>query len=380
MHTHITKLFFAFIAVALLAVAVACGSNSPAPAATGPTQPAGSSASGQTAANVTPTPYAAVKKAPPGSLNLKGNFVYAQGDGSLRIEAAGSSNPHILLQVIPSQLYADTPAISPDGTQVAFSANVFAKDGTISQDIRMINTDGTNLHVVVASKNPKVTLSFPAWSPDGQALYVTQSYPVEPASEHDEIDRVSVNGGALTTVIAEGREGTLSPDGKKIVYQKINFQSYKPSLWIANSDGSGAKQIMTEGAFAAIFGMRFSPDSSSILFAASGPPNVKLPGVTAYAPEYATGDNACAVSLGFVCLAQSAEAHGLPWDMWLVNLDGSKFERLTSLGADSPVPVWSTDGKQFAFYDGTGIYIMDISTKNIYQVSTSHGYGGFDWR
>ncbi|HEX2999619.1 MAG TPA: hypothetical protein VHR86_05215, partial [Armatimonadota bacterium] len=76
----------------------------------------------------------------------------------------------------------------------------------------------------------------------------------------------------------------------------------------------------------------------------------------------------------------SSDTHGLPWDLWLVNLDGTKFERLTSIGADSPVPVWSPDGKYIVFFEATGIYLLDRDSKAIYPISGIGGYGGFDWR
>jgi Tol biopolymer transport system component len=277
-----------------------------------------------------------------------------------------------------ADLYGDSPIFSPDGKQIAFSASSFTKDSAVLQDIRVMNTDGTNVRVVAAPKDPKITYGFPAWSPDGQELYITQSAPVPPSSQHDEIDVVSSSGGALRKVLDNAREATISPDGKKIAFSILDYQTYAAGLWIANIDGSGRRQLLPSGVFPAIYGPRFSPNMQNIVFAESGPPNKKLPGAYAFDPP--TRDASCAVGLFFFCFAEKVEAHGLPWDLWLVNLEGTKFERLTSMGADSPVPVWSADGKQIAFYDATGIYILDVATKKISQVSDSGGYGGFDWR
>ncbi len=319
----------------------------------------------------------AIQPTPIGGMGLKGKFVFAQGDGSLMIEDAGSNNPRALLKAT-TELYADSPVFSPDGKQVAFTASSFTKDGAVIQDVRVINADGTNLRVIATPDNPKIMLGFPAWTPDGKDLFITQSYSVPPSTQHDEIDRVSASGGPLRKVTENAREASISPDGKKLVYSVLDYQTYSAGFWVANLDGSNRKQILPTGVFAAVFAPRFAPDMQSIVFAGSGPPTKKLPGVSALVRP--TDDNSCAVAFGFVCLVEKAEAHGLPWDLWIVNLDGTQFERLTQLGADSPVAAWSADGKQIAFYDASGIYVIDRATKKVTQVSDSHGYGGFDWK
>ena len=121
------------------------------------------------------------------------------------------------------------------------------------------------------------------------------------------------------------------------------------------------------------------------MFAGSGPPRLKLPGLQSYAgqnPQALLGsanEGSCYLSLGFICLVERAHAHGLPWDLWLVDPAGTKYQRLTEIGADSPIPVWSTDGKYLAFFEATGIYLLDRENKRIYTVSGTGGYGGFDW-
>jgi len=74
------------------------------------------------------------------------------------------------------------------------------------------------------------------------------------------------------------------------------------------------------------------------------------------------------------------EANRRRSDLWLAHVDGTGLRQVMS-GADQPKsPTWSADGKQIAFYDATGIYILDVATRKVYQVSDSRGYGGFDWK
>ncbi len=62
------------------------------------------------------------------------------------------------------------------------------------------------------------------------------------------------------------------------------------------------------------------------------------------------------------------------------NPDGTKVERLTQIGADSSVPAWSKDGTYIAFFEATGIYLLDREKNEICSVSHARGHGSFDWR
>jgi len=307
---------------------------------------------------------------------LKGKFVFAPGDGSLIVQDAAAKESRLVFDP-KDGTYADFPAFSPDGKQIAFSTSSVKPDGLFQYDIRVMNADGANPRVLAVPDNVKAIFVHPAWSADGKDIYFTQSYAVPPAGDHSEIDRVSASGGKISKALEDAREAEVSSDGKKIAYYKLDAQTFASSLWVANLDGSGAKFIVDTQAFSALYGARFSPDSQTILFTASGAPKKKLPGVTLLQPRE---ENACAVEFLFTCWVERASAHGLPWDLWLANLDGTKFTRLTEIGADSPSPAWSSDGKLIAFFEASGIYVLDRDKKIVYPVTNRGGYGGFDWR
>lgn len=341
----------------------------------------------QPAAAPTPTPAAAFPFTPrvlattaPGATApaLKGKFVFAPGDGSLMTLDAGSAREDARMIFDPKDgTYADFPAFSPDGKQLAFSTSSIKPDGTFQYDIRLANADGSDARVLVTPDNPKGMFAHPTWSPDSRQVLFTQSYPSGTSGEHSEIDRVNASGGAVQRVLDDALDGELSPDGKRLAYYKFDAKSFALSLWIANADGSAAKMLLDTQTFSAVQSARFAPDSQTVLFAASGPPKKKLPGV---AQLHTTQSDSCAWSFFSMCLVERAYAHGLPWDLWTVNLDGSKFEQLTQLGADSPYAAWSSDGKLIALYDSSGIYIVDREKKTVYPISNKGGYGGFDWR
>lgn len=74
-----------------------------------------------------------------------------------------------------------------------------------------------------------------------------------------------------------------------------------------------------------------------------------------------------------------AAAHGLPWDLWTVNTDGTGLRRLTTLYEDLPMAVFSPDGKQLAVMALGGIYLMDADGSRLRRIDPVGDHGGLDW-
>jgi Tol biopolymer transport system component len=95
-------------------------------------------------------------------------------------------------------------------------------------------------------------------------------------------------------------------------YQKLLGEGFvrpsKMELWVAKADGSGAKQITSNGA--ANFGPYYTPDSKRIIFSS----NVLDP-------------------------------RGREFDIFIVSKDGGDFERITTAPAFDGFPIFSPDGK-----------------------------------
>ncbi|NJM52705.1 MAG: hypothetical protein HC846_04505 [Blastocatellia bacterium] len=119
----------------------------------------------------------------------------------------------------------EIPRFSPDGKQFVFTSTVWQKVNNagkkLSGGIALMNTDGTNFRQV--TKN--------------------------------------VNG-------VNDRDASLSPDGKKIVFRRVNLEK-NPSetegdIYIINSDGSGLKQLSNHKADETF--PEFTVDGKSVIF------------------------------------------------------------------------------------------------------------------
>ncbi len=113
--------------------------------------------------------------------------------------------------------------------QLAGSANAgddwnVAETGQPATDVEFTLTEGTWMNVEVA--------------PDGRTIYFDLL---------GDIYRMSATGGDATRVLggpAMQRSPNVSPDGRKLLY--LSDQSGNDNLWIANLDGTDARQVTHE--------------------------------------------------------------------------------------------------------------------------------------
>jgi len=119
---------------------------------------------------------------------------------------------------------------------------------------------------------------------------------------------------------------------KKAVYQALLKQNLttpmKMELWLANADGSNAKQITNYGC--ASFAPTFTPDGKKLLFASN-----------------------------------KAKCDSSLFELYLINLDGSGLEQVTDYGKFTSFPEFSPDGKKLIFsssYQSKSNYEFNLFT------------------
>ena len=348
---------------ALAPVATSAASAPPA-AATPPSAPSATAVAAATPAAVAATPPAR------GPHNL---IVYTAPTGGLTTQDLTTHSVKTLLPASAKDFY-DGPAFAPDGSRIVFVYSTFDPANNPVDEIRSIDVDGANMRTLFRSSASPAPLYFsnPTYSADGLSIYFATLNPAVRENKF-QLVRGSADGGRWTLVLNNAFLPAFSRDGKSMAFLRANLTTFLPSLWLANADGTAARELLADNVFLDLSGVRFTPDSKWVAFAASGPPSKKLP--AAYAPA----EDACALHLLFLCLAKRAYANGLPWEIWLASADGKGFRQLTRLQLDSPWPAFSKDGREVAFMTYNGTFVIERDTSRVSKLSDEGGHGTIDW-
>ncbi len=325
-----------------------------------------------------PTPTRAVAR--------RNQLVYTSSDSSLWIQDLTAREAKPLLKATSQDFY-DAPAFSPDGSRIVYVFPTLDAAGKPTNEIRTVKVDGTDMRTLF--KTPTMStptfLTYPRYSPDGAALYFSIfTYGATPREQKFQVVRGAASGGDWKTIVDGGYLPSPSLDGRRLVFLRLNTQTFASGLWVVNADGSNAQQLLADDVFLSVAGPHFSPDGKWIVFAASGPPQKKLP-TAQLLPSFVESSvlhstqERCAISLWLVCLVPRAYANGLPWELWLVSADGKGFKQLTRLELDSPWPAFSKDGRYVAFMTFDGTFEYDRQTNRVNQLSDVGGHGVIDW-
>jgi len=172
---------------------------------------------------------------------------------------------------IPDGGYDTDPALSPDGTRLAF---VSAREGLPA--IYVVNAGGTRLRRLSHEVSPGETRAWsPTWSRDGSKLLVavaaapdqdyTERFALISARDGHVIRRIRVDLPGLLT--AGGTKAIWSPDNKRIAFDACQGRGcmFTPVL-IANADGTHVRRLRFEPRAETAVGKNWSPDSRSLLY------------------------------------------------------------------------------------------------------------------
>jgi mannan endo-1,4-beta-mannosidase len=136
------------------------------------------------------------------------------------------SDPHYVAQGME-------PALSPDGSQVAFVSYPY---------VYVANIDGSDPRTLAYGPWP----DSPSWSPDGTKIAFADTY--------NRIWIVRASDGVALSVIQKPGAGLLilrsrwSPDGSKIAFvYAVDSTQDNREIWTVNADGTGYTQITTNG-------------------------------------------------------------------------------------------------------------------------------------
>jgi TolB protein len=215
------------------------------------------------------------------------------------ITVAGTVQP---AQPSADLLRIDPPAVSPDGSRIAFLSN---KEG--EEDVYVVARDGTGEVRITNTLGYKDGAN---WSSDGQHLWFSAF--ADGVSRIYSIDPDGRNLKQIGTV--PGQAATLSHNGKRVLYSAGGWMSI--GLYVSNLDGSDAR-ILADGA-PYPWNVRWSPDDKRIAYTK--------------------------------CIAYPAPSpEEIPPSVWVMNADGSQPRQITHLApgeGSAMFPEWSPDGRQ----------------------------------
>jgi hypothetical protein len=69
----------------------------------------------------------------------------------------------------------------------------------------------------------------------------------------------------------------------------------------------------------------------------------------------------------------------VPWDLWVVNVDGTGLRRLTKFYEDLPMAVFTPDGKELIVMAYGGFYRMNADGAKLRRIDPQGDHGGVDW-
>lgn len=247
-------------------------------------------------------------------------------------------------------VYNYQPALSPDGTRVAFASISGDKSS-----IKVVDTNGGNLRSLTS--NALSHDSEPAWSPDGSKVAFVRGFDptADGVANHTtcgfEIYAVDVDDGhevSLTRGLG-GTDPSWSPDGERVAFASDREGSF--DIYTMTADGEDVKRLTAEEGNEAE--PAWSPDGKVIAYAGD------LVDVSFYCGFAHTG------------LARGPNPTGP--DIYVISSEGTEQERLT-FTEDSIEPAWSPDGVSLAFVSWRGdapqVYVLHSPGKRAHAITS----------
>jgi Tol biopolymer transport system component len=275
----------------------------------------------------------------------------------------------LLVDVPEQNSFILDPAVSPDGERIAYIVQPPPRvvDGKYDagSDLWIANRDGSEPRLLYEHEDLNALVRFPQWQGDGQVLAFVQDITfveVVAGSGTTTIDyiiqRFEVASGEHETVLEDAIAFTLSPDGERISYSRLD-QAIGEIFESAPLAGGEAQVLVAQDEQLQPYSSpRYSPDGTRIAFASAdqtqAPPTGRLS-------------------------APARTTDGFPQDIWLVDAAGGKPRLLADLKEDLPSLTWSGDGKHIFVLGANGLYDIDVETGAVTLIGEGAFHGQLDW-
>lgn len=238
-----------------------------------------------------------------GAWSPDGRRIAFSGDGGvLEVMNADGSGRHRLTTVAK----AANPAWSPSGRLIAFASNGQGR----TKALYVVAPDGSGLRKVALLAS---VVGAPVWAPDDSHFLIVAFH-----GSRQGIYLVAADGSGERRLVTEdgiGGSPAWSPDGSQIAFERIMGGGCRclsnSDIVVMSADARRRRRVAHVA-----FGPSWSPTGKLISFAHPAAPSVAR------------------------CWGGAIEA---------VRPDGTRRRRLTSYTDDPSSPVWSPDGRRFAF-------------------------------
>jgi Tol biopolymer transport system component len=295
-------------------------------------------------------PFESVALASSGRLLVPRGFSLNLLDAGTGLEQTVHTAPGLVLSA----------AWSPDGGRIAFT-QLSKQPGDRYGGADLFLLEGGRSTLTLPRSGPDQTLTNPVWTADGGSVIYQLAGGTAEASN---VEQADLQSGERRTLERGAGSPAVSPDGATLA-----FVRYGPTdlLMTRPLGGGSAAELLPADLFFGLSSPRFSPDGRQIAFLGIGGPSAQRP-------------FAAPAALAWLRLGPATlEAHGLPYDPWVVNADGSGLRLVTRLAEDDPALTWSPDGSTLAILGGGGLWLAPLDGRA--PSLLAHGnYGTLDWR
>jgi Tol biopolymer transport system component len=186
-------------------------------------------------------------------------------------------------------------------------------------------------------------------------------------------------GGQPEVLVENALSPAMSPNESTLVYIRTTRGGQALMKKVLSESGDGC-ELLSDQVFQYLSLPRISPDGQHVALGGSGEPNM--------APSSCGGDprskpSAAPLSPVLDLMAMLgpdvAYAHGLPADIWQMNMDGSNMQRIADIKDDDPSVSWSPDGSRLAIFGVAALYVSDTKGGTPAKLVDQGGYGALDW-